>query len=113
STRHNPEFTMLEYYTAHSNYIQAMDFLEQMLRFVAQQVCETLVLQFGDQTLQFAEPFKKISMYQAVIQYGSIAESDLQSDTIDATLVQHGLALDNAQAQWGHKLVALFEKLVE
>lgn len=113
STRHNPEFTMLEYYTANADYVQAMDFLELMLRSVAQQVAGTLELSYGSQLLDFGKPFQRLSMKQAVITYGKLTEADLAPETIDATLSRHGLKLDNAQAEWGYKLVALFEELVE
>lgn len=113
STRHNPEFTMLEYYTAHQNYVQAMDFLELMLRTIAQEVCHTLHLPFGEHTLDFSVPFERLSMHQAVVKYGNIAEKDLGPSAIDATLKQHALALPAGQTAWGHKLLALFEELVE
>ena len=113
STRHNPEFTMLEYYTAHGDYVQAMDFLELMLRSVAQQVVGTVQLSYGDHMLDFGKPFERLSMYQAVLHYGAMIEKELHADHIDATLQRHNLKLDNVQAPWGYKLLALFEALVE
>lgn len=113
STRHNPEFTMLEYYTAHHDYHHAMDFLEAMLRAAAQHVCGNLKVPFGNHVLDFEAPFERLSMYQAVIKYGALTEQDLQDNAIDATLKRHNIKLENTQAVWGHKLLALFEELVE
>ena len=50
STRHNPEFTMLEFYMAYQDYNFVMDFVEKIIRDVAQHVCGTLELPFGNRT---------------------------------------------------------------
>src|SRR6266446_3667175 len=57
STRHNPEFTMLEFYEAYRDYRYLMDFTEEMLRAVAQQVLGTTQIRYGEHTLDLAKPF--------------------------------------------------------
>ena len=113
STKHNPEFTMLEFYAGHEHYPYAMDLTEKMLRFVAQEVSGGLQLAYGDHKLDFEKPFARMSMADAVAQYAGCSVADLQEDTIDAQLKKHKITLANKDAQWGHKLNALFEELVE
>ncbi len=111
STRHNPEFTMVEWYIAYKDYNWMMDFIENMLRRVAMEVLGTTQVKFGDHTLDF-DAFSRISMRQAVVQYAHVANADLEPDRIDDVLATHRLACDR-KAPWGNKLVLLFEELVE
>lgn len=113
STRHNPEFTMLEFYTAHQDYHYAMDITEAMIRAAAQATNGTLVVPFGSHTLDFSQPFKRIALRDAVIEIGGLKESDLSADSIDATLKQHNVKVADKQASLGQKVYALFEELVE
>ncbi len=113
STKHNPEFTTLELYIAHENYWWMMDFSEKMLKEVVKHVNQSMVVQFGEHSLDFGKPFERISMHNAVIKYGGIGEKDLTAKAIDATLKREGITLEKKNASWGEKLYALFDKLVE
>lgn len=113
STKHNPEFTMLEFYAAYLDYHYMMSFVEEMLRTIAQKVSGTLTLPFGEHVLDFEKPFARLTMKQAVMQYAPCTEDDLAEDRIDALLSKHRIKLENKNATWGHKLFALFEELVE
>jgi len=114
STRHNPEFTSVEWYIAHENYIWMMSFTEQMLHAVARVACaDASHVPYGDLILDFASPFKRMTMLQAVMQYADCTESDLQDGAIDTLLKKHKITLVNKEATWGHKLYALFEEFVE
>jgi lysyl-tRNA synthetase, class II len=113
STRHNPEFTMLEFYTAYEDYHFSMDFVEDMLRKAAQEAVGCLDLQYGQECIDFGTPFKRISMRQSVLDYGKLGEKDLKPETIDITLASHNITLANKQASVGEKILALFEELVE
>ncbi len=113
STRHNPEFTMLEMYTAHQDYVFAMDFTEKMLRKVVMTTCGTLVVPFGNHTLDFGQPFKRVTLHQAVLDYTDIKPHELTEQTIDATMAARKVKAKNKQASLGEKVYALFEELVE
>ena len=57
-TKHNPEFTMLEFYQAYSNYEDVMNLTEEMLRYVAQKVLGTTTVVYGDQEIDLGKPFR-------------------------------------------------------
>ena len=77
-TKHNPEFTMLEFYQAYSNYEDVMDLTEEMLRYVAQKVLGTTTVVYGDQEIDLGKPFARISMVEAVKKYTGV---DFDPDT--------------------------------
>jgi lysyl-tRNA synthetase class 2 len=66
STRHNPEFTMLEFYWAYADVNQMMDFCEQMLRAVVFTVLGHTHAPFGEHSIDFGEPFQRMTMREAV-----------------------------------------------
>ena len=79
STRHNPEFTMLEFYWAYADYELLMDFTEQMVTTIAEDVVGTLEVPWGDQTINFARPWKRLTMRDAILEYSDLTEEDLSS----------------------------------
>jgi len=66
STRHNPEFTMLEFYEAYRDYDYLMDLTETLLREVAQKVLGTTTLTYQGETIDLAPPFARLTMAQAI-----------------------------------------------
>jgi len=69
STRHNPEFTMLEFYEAYRDYRYLMDFSENLLREIAQKVLGTTLISYQGRELDFAKPFQRLTMVQAIQKY--------------------------------------------
>lgn len=113
STRHNPEFTMLEFYMAYQDYHFIMNFVEELLRSVIKKAARTLQVPFGNHVIDFEKPFKRMNAQEALIQTDTVTEKDLSAKSIDAVLKEHGVVVDNKQASVGQKIFALFEKLVE
>ncbi len=66
STRHNPEFTMLEFYWAYADYNDLMDLTEQMMRGLAEAVTGSSAVQYQGSTFDFGKPFKRLSVEDAV-----------------------------------------------
>ena len=66
STRHNPEFTMLEFYQAYADYRDLMDLTEALLRDVARRVCGTTTLVYQGETVDLGQPFERLTMAQAI-----------------------------------------------
>ncbi len=71
STQHNPEFTMLEFYQAYSNYLELMDMTEDMLSAVAREVTGGDEVTFGEHRLSFKAPFRRLSMREAAAEEAS------------------------------------------
>lgn len=113
STKHNPEFTMVEFYTAHQDYIYAMNFVEKMLKHIVGRVCKSTQVPYGEHMLDFGEPFRRISMQDAVAEYAGCSSQDLEDAGIDVIIKKHNISLDRNNISWGEKLNALFEALVE
>ena len=77
STQHNPEFTMLEFYQAYATWHDLMDMTEELVSSLAEEVCGTTEVVYGEHTLNFSRPWRRISMADA------IAESvDLDAESV-------------------------------
>lgn len=71
-TRHNPEFTLMELYQAYTDYNGMMDLTENMFRHVAQEVCGTTVVPYGEEMIDLGKPFERLTMIDAVKKYTGI-----------------------------------------
>ena len=69
STRHNPEFTMLEFYEAYRDYHYLMDLTEALFREVAQKVVGTTTLAYQGETIDLGRPFDRLTMAEAIHKY--------------------------------------------
>ena len=69
STRHNPEFTMLEFYQAYADYEDNMDLTEELFRELAQLVLGTTDVPYGDKVFHFGEPFVRLSVFDSILKY--------------------------------------------
>jgi lysyl-tRNA synthetase class 2 len=69
STRHNPEFTMLEFYEAYRDYRYLMDLTEELLREVAQRVLGTTTVAYQGETIDLGRPFDRLTMAEAIHKY--------------------------------------------
>ena len=113
STRHNPEFTMLEFYQAYADYTDLMTLTDELLAMLATDVLGTTQFSYQGTDLDVAKPALRISMAESLVRFGGVHESalDNESDLRDL-LQQQGVA---AKDEWGlGKLhMELFEARVE
>lgn len=79
-TRHNPEFTLMELYQAYTDYNGMMDLTENMFRHVAQEVCGTTTVPYGEYMIDLGKPFERMTMIEAVKKYTGI-DFDEVADT--------------------------------
>lgn len=92
STKHNPEFTMIELYQAYSDYWDLMDLLEEMICKIVEDINSDLQVQFGDKTINFARPWKRLKITESLSEkFGmKILEDDKYLfDTADNYGVEH------------------------
>src|SRR5690606_8769732 len=71
STRHNPEFTMLEFYWAYADYEDNMDLTEELFRELAMAVLGTTDVPYGDKVFHFGDPFARLSVFDAILKYNT------------------------------------------
>ena len=113
STRHNPEFTMLEFYQAYADYTDLMTLTDELLAMLATDVLGTTQFSYQGTDLDVAKPALRISMAESLVRFGGVHESalDNESDLRDL-LQQQGVV---AKDEWGlGKLhMELFEARVE
>lgn len=109
STRHNPEFTMLEFYMAHEDYNFAMNFVEELLRTLARNVVGSLKIPYGDVVIDFEKPFARLSPQEALLQNSHLTEEDIAPEVIDVTLKKYNI--DLSDASHNRKVFELFEKV--
>ena len=69
STRHNPEFTMMEFYSAYKEYHWLMDFTEDLLRCVVQNIAGTQKIIYQEKEIDFAQPFDRLTIVDAIKKY--------------------------------------------
>ena len=114
STRHNPEFTMLEFYQAYANYSDLMDLTEAMLSGLAEDVTGGSRVIYQEKEIDFSGPYERLSVEQAVRRYNpKLADADLWDEGF---LRQACTELDiHTEKTWGpgKLLTGLFETTVE
>ena len=119
STQHNPEFTMLEFYWAYVDYQRLMSFTEELLTTVARQVIGTTQFPYGEHTINFDAPFKRLSLRHAAAEAAaqkigaSVSVDDLRRlDSAVAIATRLGVDVPKG-AGAGKVASAIFEALWE
>ncbi len=72
SIRHNPEFTMIEFYQAYATYHDLMDLTEKMICHIASEVCGGLVIPYGDKDVDLTPPWDRLTLKEAIVKYGNV-----------------------------------------
>ncbi len=116
SSQHNPEFTMLEFYQAYSDYHDLMELTERMLRRVVKRVCGGLRVKYGEVELDFGR-YERISLLEAARRHWPggdppSAESLLEPEGVQEALQRLGLEPVD-RGSWGRMLAQLFEEVAE
>ena len=114
STRHNPEFTMLELYEAYATYTEIMDLTEGVIRDVALTVLGTTEVEWDGNTIDLGPTFRRWSMTDAVLEHNpDIARADLRDlEKMRAHCARLKIPV-KASYGWGKLLLEVFEKTVE
>jgi lysyl-tRNA synthetase class 2 len=114
STRHNPEFTMLEFYQAYADYHELMDLTEAMLRGVTQEVLGTTLVTYQGEQYDFGKPFARLTLRDSILkQNPDIRAADLDTpEAIRALAARMNIAV---KPSWGPGKIQfeIFERTVE
>ena len=79
-TRHNPEFTLMELYQAYTDYNGMMELTESMYRYVAEKVCGTTLITYGDKEIDLGKPFRRLTMVDAIKEETGIDFDQVKTD---------------------------------
>ena len=112
-TRHNPEFTLMELYQAYTDYHGMMDLTENMFRYLAQEVCGSTLITYGENEIDLGKPFERLTMIDAVKRYAGV-DFDAIPDTESAKKIadERGVAYEKRHRK-GDILNLFFEEFCE
>lgn len=114
STRHNPEFTMLEFYQAYADYRDLMDLTEVMLRELAEKLLGTTLVTYQGQQYDFGKPFKRMTVLEAIIAFNPDINITELANLDSAKKIAERLQISiDATAGLGKVQLEIFEKTVE
>jgi len=112
STKHNPEFTMMELYWAYVDYTDIMEITEALITTAAEEVLGTLKITYGDRELDLTSPWTRISMLDAVQEYTGEDFSHFDTEKAHKQAEKLGVEVP-PEASWGIILNEVFEAFVE
>ncbi|MFQ3245629.1 MAG: lysyl-tRNA synthetase class 2 [Arenicella sp.] len=114
STRHNPEFTMLEFYQAYADYHDLMDITEEMFKGIAQSITDAGVVSYQGQDIDFNRPFNRMTVAQSILHFNpSLSEADLQDRDKLVGYAKELKVLIKDSYGLGKVQIEIFEKTVE
>ena len=114
STRHNPEFTMLEFYQAYADYHDLMDLTEEMLRGICNEVLGTTSIEHGDDLYDFSKPFARMTVKESILHFNSgLSDADLDNlENAKEVASKLDIPLKDSYGL-GKVQIEIFEKTVE
>ena len=113
STRHNPEFTMIEFYQAYATYHDFMDLTESLLKGIASDVCGSTKIHYQGDDFDFSKSFDRLSVFDSILKYNpQLNANDLSAESAKKTAKKLGIHLKDG---WGlgRIQIEIFEATVE
>ncbi len=118
SLRHNPEFTMLEWYMAHATYVDNMDLTEELITGICEDLLGTTQLQWGEHEVDMSRPWRRASMAELVSEHGGVQDpwdlSELRARWLEVHPQDAEAPLPSTLGKWWERYVDAFveDKLV-
>ncbi len=114
STRHNPEFTMVEFYEAYATYLDLMDLTEDMLRQLAQHVLGSSQVEYQGENYDFGKPFVRMSVVESILHFNDDIDAAALEDIDQARAIATRLGIPLKDSYGLGKIqIEIFEKTVE
>lgn len=113
STKHNPEFTMIEWYMAYANYHDLMDMTEELIIDLTEKIFQKNTITYGDYNIDLKKPWPRLTLEDAIEKYTDIKKSDLLTyESVKNIAIKKNIEIEK---EWGKGKIVLeiFEKLVE
>ena len=112
-TRHNPEFTLMELYQAFTDYHGMMDLTERLFRYLAMEVCKTTTIPYAESMIDLGQPFKRITMIDAVKEYANVDFNRINTDEeAKAVAKEHHVEFEERHKR-GDIISLFFEEFAE
>jgi lysyl-tRNA synthetase class 2 len=113
STRHNPEFTMIELYEAYADFRDIMSLTENLIAYIAKEVVGSTTVQYGDYEVDLKPEWKRLHMVEAIKEYtGADFWIEMSVDEARKLATEHGVEIKNTML-YGHIVNEFFEQKVE
>ena len=113
STKHNPEFTMMECYQAYADYHDMMTLTEEMIAFIAKEVLGTTRITYQGHEINLTPPWRRIPLRQAILDEAGIdIEAHPSLESLRQAIAERGLRVDS-KPTWGKQVDELFSEYVE
>jgi lysyl-tRNA synthetase class 2 len=113
STKHNPEFTMLELYQAYADFHDIMDLTEELVKEVARRVLGTLHIRYGEHEIDLESPWQRRHMVDLIREYTGVDFWNVRTKEEAAALArEHGVSIQ-PNMEFGHIVNEFFEQRVE
>ncbi|OOG78086.1 lysine--tRNA ligase [Algoriphagus sp. A40] len=109
---HNPEFTSMEIYVAYKDYIWMMEMVEELLEKVTESIHAKTVVKVGDREIDFAGPYRRLTMYDSIKEYAGVDVSELDEAGIRHVCANLGIQVDNSMGR-GKLIDEIFGAKVE
>jgi len=109
---HNPEFTSVEIYIAYKDYIWMMEMVENCLEYVTRAVNGIPVVQVGENEINFAGPYTRLTMYESIQKYTGIDVSAMDEAALRKTCADQGIEIDDTMGK-GKLIDEIFSAKVE
>ena len=113
STKHNPEFTLLEFYMAYADYRRLMDLTEELFCEVAREVVGGLALRWNEHDIDLTPPWQRMTLHDAVRRFAGASDADLASDAAIRSFAERRDVALHPSWGGGKVVLELFEKFAE